>query len=178
MAQSYARADRAITGAAGPLDGAQGMGTLEEMESLACASPSYDEPAPAPTASTDPVTTLLARQSSSGMWEEPGRDPIEVSIDALLVLVRLGISTSHPVHGAQTKKAVDALLAALAAAPKLDPKLAELALASLWLLSTGRRTREAIKVATGRWPGLEALAAVLGRDDDVRAHVERIAPMC
>ena len=123
----------------------------------------------------DPLTALLERQSASGMWEEAGRDPVEVTVDALLVLVRLGITTSHPVHGAQAKKAGDALLAALAATPRLAPKLAELALAALWLLSTGRRTRVAIKDATTARGGLEALAAALGRDEDVRAHVERIA---
>lgn len=126
----------------------------------------------------DPLLTTLGRQSSSGLWESQGRDPIEVTVDALLVLLRLGVSTSHPVHGAQTKKAVDALLDALGRAPSLDPKLAELALAALWLLSTGRRTRTAIKDATGARLGLEGLAAILGRDDDVRAHVERMAPMC
>ena len=109
------------------------------------------------------------------MWEEAGRDPIEATVDALLVLVRLGITTSHPVHGAQAKKAGDALLAALAAAPRLAPKLAELALAALWLLSTGRRTRVAIKDALTARVGLEDLAAALGRDEDVRAHVARIA---
>jgi Ca-activated chloride channel family protein len=127
------------------------------------------------TSGADPLTALLERQSASGMWEEAGRDPIEVTVDALLVIVRLGITTSHPVHGAQAKKAGDALLAALAAAPKLAPKLAELALAALWLLSTGRRTRVAIKDATTARVGLEDLAAALGRDEDVRAHVERIA---
>jgi Ca-activated chloride channel family protein len=127
------------------------------------------------SATRDPLTALLERQSASGMWEEPGRDPIEATVDALLVLVRLGITTSHPVHGAQAKKAGDALLAALTAAGKLAPKLAELALAALWLLSTGRRTRVAIKDATTARVGLEDLAAVLGRDEDVRAHVERIA---
>jgi Ca-activated chloride channel family protein len=118
------------------------------------------------------------RQSASGMREEPGRDPIEVTVDALLVLLRLGITTSHPTAGAQTKKAVDALLAALAATTKVAPHLAELALAALWLLSTGPRTRIAIKDATAARPGLEDLAAALGRDELVRAHVERIAPMC
>ncbi len=126
----------------------------------------------------DPLTALLERQSASGMWEEAGRDPIEVTVDALLVLVRLGITTSHPTAGAQTKKAVDALLAALAATAEVAPKLAELALAALWLLSTGHRTRVAIKDATAARPGLEGLAAALGRDELVREHVERIAPMC
>lgn len=134
----------------------------------------YAERAP----STDPITATLERQSASGLWEEPGRNPIEVTVDALLVLVRLGVSTSHAVHGAQTKKAVDALLDALAGAPALEPKLAELALAVLWLLSTGRRTRLAIKEATLRRVGLEGLAAALGQDQEVRAHVERIAPVC
>jgi Ca-activated chloride channel family protein len=123
----------------------------------------------------DPLTALLERQSASGMWEEAGRDPIEATAFALLVLVRLGITTSHPVHGAQAKKAADALLAALAASPEVAPKLAELALAALWLLSTGRRTRVAIKDATKARPDLAALAAALGRDEDVRAYVERIA---
>jgi Ca-activated chloride channel family protein len=137
-----------------------------------------EEAAPAPAPSSDPVTAMLERQSASGLWEEPGRDPIEATVDVLLVLVRLGLSTSHPVHGAQTKKAVDALLEALASAQAIDPKLAELALAALWLLATGRRTRVAIKDATSQRRGLEQLAAVLGRDEDVRAHVERIAPVC
>jgi Ca-activated chloride channel family protein len=136
------------------------------------------EPPAAERAAPDPITAMLERQSASGMWEEAGRDPIEVTVDALLVLMRLGITTSHPVHGAQARKAVDALLAALGAAPAVAPKLVELALAALWLLSTGRRTRLAIKDATSARPGLEDLAAVLGRDADVRAHVERIAPLC
>lgn len=128
------------------------------------------------SSAADPLTTLLERQSASGLWEAPGRTPIEATVDALLVLLRLGISTSHPVHGAQTKKAVEALLDALAAASSADAKLAELALGTLWLLSTGRRTRSTIKQALSARHGLEALAAVLGRDDEVRAYVERIAP--
>jgi Ca-activated chloride channel family protein len=126
----------------------------------------------------DPITAILERQSASGMWEEPGRDPIAVTVDLLLLLVRLGVSSTHPVYGAQARKAVDALLAAIEAAPALEPKLAELALGALWLLSTGRRTRLAIKEAASHRAGLEALTALLGRDDDgVRAHVERIAPV-
>jgi len=164
-----------------PLDAGDSFDSLEEASTGSFAMPLASMAAmedAAPHVAPDPLTAMLERQSASGMWEEAGRDPIEVTVDALLVLVRLGITTSHPVHGAQAKKAVDALLAALAAAPKVAPKLAELALAALWLLSTGRRTRVAIKDATAARPGLEDLAAVLGRDDDVRAHVERIAPLC
>ena len=140
-------------------------------------SPSVDALAERETTG-DPITALLEQQSASGMWESPGRDPIEVTVEVLLILVRLGVSSTHLVHGAQATKAVGALLAAIAAAPKLDAKLAELALAALWLLSTGRRTRLAIKDAASHRVGLEALTALLGRDDDgVRAHVERIAPV-
>ena len=126
----------------------------------------------------DPITSILERQSASGMWEERGRDPIEVTVEVLLILVRLGVSSTHSVHGAQTTKAIAALLDAIEAAPALDAKVAELALAALWLLATGRRTRLAIKEVASHRTGLEALTALLGHDDDgVRAHVERIAPV-
>jgi Ca-activated chloride channel family protein len=146
--------------------------------------PSYGAAPPLPGrgqgfSGVDPVTAILERQAASGMWEEPGEDAIEVTTRALVALVRLGVSSSHPIHGAQTKKAVGALLAAIAAAPALAPKLAEVALGALWLLSTGRRTRTAIRDLVGARRGLEALSALLGHDDDddVRAHVERIAPV-
>jgi Ca-activated chloride channel homolog len=127
-------------------------------------------------AARDPLTALLERQSTSGMWEEPGRSPIELTVLALLTLLRLGITSSHPVHGAQTKKAVSALLEAIEAAPSLDTRLAELALGTLWLLSTGRRTRLAIKDAATRRSDVGGLVVLLGHDDvDLRAHVERIA---
>ena len=164
-------------------DGADhSLASMEDTEDTGSFAQGYAAPSQAAPAkrkkSSDPLTEMLESQSASGLWEEPGRDPIEVTVDALLVLVRLGVSTSHPVHGAQTKKAVDALLDALAQPSSVDPKLAELALAVLWLLSTGRRTRVAIKDAANARPGLEGLAAALGRDEDVRAHVERIAPVC
>ena len=124
----------------------------------------------------DPVTVILERQSASGMWEERGRDPIEVTVQILLILVRLGVTSSHPVHGAQTKKAVTALLLAVESAKSLEPKLAELAFAAVWLLSTGRRTRVAIKDMASHRPGLDALLALLDQGDDgVRTYVERIA---
>lgn len=127
-------------------------------------------------ASYDPITALLERQSTSGMWDEPGSDPIELTVRALLTLLRLGVTSTHPVHGAQTKKAIAALLDAIDAAPALDPRLAELALGALWLLSTGRRTRLAIKDAAARRSDLTGLVALLGHDDvGLRAHVERIA---
>ena len=131
----------------------------------------------APPPPRDPVLDALGRQSASGLWEEPGRDPIVSTLDALLSLVRLGLSTSHPVHGAQTKKAVDVLLDLIIRTPALDARLAELALAASWLLATGRRTRRTLEEeASAR--GLHGLARSFRAGDDLRAHVERLAPMC
>jgi Ca-activated chloride channel homolog len=125
----------------------------------------------------DPDLGTLERQSASGLWEKPGRDPIALTVEALLALVRLGLSTSHPVHGAQTRKAVEALLDLILRTPALDAALAELALATLWLLATGRRTRRAIEAEAAQ-RGHAALADLFAREEDVRAHVERLAAMC
>jgi len=129
--------------------------------------------------SADPVLAILAKQSASGLWEDGG-DPILATVKALLGLLRLGLSTSHPVHGAQTKKGVDALLDALAGDTRgADAALVEVALGVAWLLSTGRRTRAQIRELATRGAASAALAALLGRDDEVRAHVERLAqPLC
>lgn len=134
-----------------------------------------DEALAAP--SRDPVLATLERQLASGLWAEPGRDPIEATIEALLSLVRLGLSTSHAVHGAQTKKAVDVLLDLVVRTPELDARLAELALATLWLLATGRRTRRAIEEQASR-RGHARLAELFEHGDDVSAYVERLAPVC
>lgn len=132
-----------------------------------------EEAVAAPMTHADPILAILAQQSASGLWESTGRDPILVTVDALLVLVRAGITTSHAIHGAQTKKAVDALLEAIAAGSTVDAKTIELALGIAWLLSTGRRTRTTIRDAAQKIAGTSMLATLLGKDDDVRAHVER-----
>ncbi len=125
---------------------------------------------------TDPVLELLSRQRASGLWEEPGRDPSAATVDALLALLRLGLSTSHPVHGAQLKKAVDALLTYLAT-HAVEPRVRELALGVAWLLASGRRTRTQIEHAA-RVGGsdLAALAATFGNEPAVRARVDLLAP--
>lgn len=149
--------------------------TVAQTQAYPMASMDEAEAA-APVAQGDPILAILAQQSASGLWETTGRDPILVTIDALLVLLRAGVTTAHAVHGAQTKKAVDAVLDALAAEGAVDPKTIELALGVAWLLSTGRRTRTAIRDAAQKIAGASTLATLLGRDDEVRAHVERNAP--
>jgi Ca-activated chloride channel family protein len=134
-------------------------------------------PPPAKKKALDPVVALLSRQAASGLWEEPGKDPLATTIDALLALLREGVTGAHPVHGAQIKKAVDALVDALAAgrpAPA-DQRIVELALALAWLHSTGRRTRRTIEDATRARQGLDALVATLGDERAVRARVDALA---
>lgn len=131
-------------------------------------------PAAAP-ATTDPVLAILGRQSASGLWEEHGRDPVEVTVAALLALLRLGLTTSHAVYGAQVKKAVDALLVQVAAAPTSPDRGRELAYAVAWLVASGRRTRQSIESTARAASDLSALATMLGDERAVRAHVDRLA---
>lgn len=124
----------------------------------------------------DPVLGILARQTAAGLWEEAGRDIAEATTDALLALLRLGLTAAHPIHGAQLKKAVDALLAHLATST-VTPRVRELALGVAWLIASGRRTRHAIEdVARGGGADLATLAATLGSEPAVRARVDRLSP--
>jgi Ca-activated chloride channel homolog len=154
---------------------AQGHATRVEKKG---AMKEYDTtPARGQTLETDPVLAILGRQTASGLWEEPGRDAVVVTVDALLALLRLGLTTSHAVYGAQLKKAVDALLERLG--ESTTPAL-ELALGVAWLVASGRRTRQTIEV-TARARGsaeLVALIATLRSGDEpaVRAHVDRLSP--
>ncbi|MBX3226940.1 MAG: VWA domain-containing protein [Labilithrix sp.] len=138
-----------------------------------CPAPTYeaDEVAAAPPSSSDPVLGILSRQAASGLWESPGRDPVDVTVEAMLQLVRLGLSSRHMIHGAQIKKAIDALLARITANRATDVKLRELALGVAWLLATGKRTRSEIELAAKG----SALEVTFGSEPAVRAHVERLA---
>lgn len=117
----------------------------------------------------DPVLAILARQAASGLWEEPGKDPIEATAAALVALLRLGLTSAHAVHGAQIKKAVEAILERFATAPPKDARIVQLALGVAWLVASGRRTRGQIEAAA------VANGAKLGDETSVRAEVERLA---
>ena len=122
------------------------------------------------------VLAILSGQNAAGMWAAPGRDDVSVTVEVLLGLVRLGLTTAHAVHGAQLKKAVDALLARLGDAA-VTARERELALGVAWLLASGRRTRHAIEDAA-RTGGadLAALSALLGDAPAVRARLDLLAP--
>ena len=117
------------------------------------------------------MLAILSRQGASGLWEDVRRDPIELTVEAMLALVRLGLSSRHMIHGAQIKKAVDALLARIAANRGTDVRLREIALGVCWLLASGPRTRGEIELAAKG----SALAVAFGNEPAVRAHVEKLA---
>lgn len=118
---------------------------------------------------SDPILALLSRQAASGLWEEPAKDPIETTATALVALLRLGVTAGHAVHGAQIKKAVEALLERFTEAKPKDARIVQLALGVAWLVATGRRTKKQIEDAAN------AFGAKLGDEPTVRAEVERLA---
>src|SRR6218665_3535604 len=119
---------------------------------------------------------LLGQQLASGLWagQGAGTEPVRqarATALALLELLRQGITSTHPLHGAQVKKAVEALLALM---PSLDKAsdVAELALGVAWLVSAGPRTRGRISQAARPLAGLPAR---LENEGGVGQHVAALA---
>jgi Ca-activated chloride channel family protein len=174
------------------LETAAGLERLVKGRSMAPEPASYDhedpgvldnklfqqEAAPAeqkPTEGVD-VTALLSRQLASGLWAGTGTDAEPVrqaraTALALLELLRQGITSNHPLHGAQVKKAVDALLS-LASGLTGVPEVAELALGVAWLVAAGPRTRGRIVQAA---QPLAGLSACIGDEVKLRKHVDTLA---
>ncbi|MCP3136066.1 VIT domain-containing protein [Pyxidicoccus xibeiensis] len=122
------------------------------------------------------VEALLGRQLANGLWDGPGAGPEPVrqaraTALALLELLRQGVTSSHPLHGAQVKKAVEALLS-LAASLTGEPQVAELALGVAWLTAAGPRTRGRIEQAAKPLAGLNGR---LGNEVALRQHVDALA---
>ncbi|MFP2911607.1 hypothetical protein ACLESD_42595 [Pyxidicoccus sp. 3LFB2] len=119
---------------------------------------------------------LLGRQLANGLWDGTGKGPEPVrqaraTALALLELLREGITSSHPLHGAQVKKAVEALLT-IAASLTGEPQVAELALGVAWLVAAGPRTRGRIEQAA---KPLAGLSGHLGNEVALRQHVDTLA---
>ncbi|WP_163863199.1 VIT domain-containing protein [Myxococcus eversor] len=119
---------------------------------------------------------LLGRQLANGLWAGTGSGPEPVqqaraTALALLELLREGITSSHALHGAQVKKAVEALLT-LASQLTGSPDVAELALGVAWLVAAGPRTRGRIEQAAKPLAGLNGR---LGNDAELRQHVDTLA---
>jgi Ca-activated chloride channel family protein len=146
----------------------------EEAYAMADAAPLFEAAEGAAPFVTE--VGLLERQLANGLWEgtglgaEPARQARATAL-ALLELLREGITSSHPLHGTQVKKAVEALLALV---PSLQdvPEVAELALGVAWLVAAGPRTRGRIEQAARP---LSGLSACLGNEVALRQRVEGLA---
>ncbi|EAU69912.1 inter-alpha-trypsin inhibitor family heavy chain-related protein-hypothetical secreted or membrane-associated protein containing vWFA domain [Stigmatella aurantiaca DW4/3-1] len=135
-------------------------------------------PEPEPRGGED-ATTLLSRQLASGLWDGagPGTEAVRqarATALALLELLRQGITSHHALHGAQVKKAVEALLQ-LSTGLANEPEVAELALGVAWLVAAGPRTRG--QIAQAAQP-LAGLSARLGDEAALRQHVDALATRC
>ncbi len=122
------------------------MASREKAEKKEGESSHPDRAAALPP-SRRPVETpesILALQLASGLWEEEGKDGggvgerLRATAQALLALHRLGITTSHPVHGVPVRKAVEAVLEVIS--QDLSP-WEKRALLAAWLVAGGKRTR-------------------------------------
>ncbi len=156
-----------------PFADEEGFAPAEKLEEDA--SSARHESAKKKAEAASPVG-LLGQQLASGLWAGVGTGPEPVrqargTALALLELLRQGITSSHPLHGAQVKKAVDALLA-LAASLTGAAEVAELALGVAWLVASGPRTRG--KIAQAAQP-LAGLTRHLENEVALRQHVDALA---
>ncbi|MBX5484571.1 MAG: hypothetical protein IRZ16_22335 [Myxococcaceae bacterium] len=141
--------------------------------------PLRPEPATVDATQEDEVVALLSRQRASGLWKTEGEDS-DVAIArattlALLELLQRNVTTSHPLHGAQIRKAVTALAAMLGRVQAQDPQLAELAAMVAWLIATGPRSRNEVERALSGDAGLTAVKQGLGDEAAVRSRVQHLA---
>ncbi|HEX5747189.1 MAG TPA: VIT domain-containing protein [Archangium sp.] len=150
-------------------------GEAQAFEELSLSAPAAEAPME-PEPAVDGGVGLLGTQLASGLWAGtgPGAEPVRqarATALALLELLRQGITSSHALHGAQVKKAVEALLALV---PQLGgtPDVAELALGVAWLVAAGPRTRG--RIAQAAQP-IAGLSSRLQNEVDLRQHVDALA---
>src|SRR5262249_28759958 len=79
-------------------------------EKAKCVAPPDFERAESRAEREDPVVAILGKQLASGMWDDGKGGEVRATVRALLALLERGVTTAHPLHGAQVKKAVEALL--------------------------------------------------------------------
>jgi Ca-activated chloride channel family protein len=139
-----------------------------------------DQAAPASGPATDSLVALLAQQLASGLWDAPGDGSddarcVRATARALLELLRAGVTTAHPLHGAQVRKAVEALVKLVPTMAVHEAQVAELALGVAWLAATGQRTRCEIEALVAQHALLAELTPHLGNERAVRAHIDQLA---
>lgn len=132
--------------------------------------------APASEPPHDPAMALLARQRASGLWDEGADDKAALATArALLELWRLGVTTSHPLHGTQVRKAVTALAALLPSLQQKNAALAEFAAGVAWRVATGPRSRAEVEHALGKDATLSALRPQWADEPALTARLDALA---
>jgi Ca-activated chloride channel family protein len=145
------------------------------------ASTSVAQEKSAPTYGVDPLEALLGRQLASGLWDEGdgiADDELRrmrATARALLELLDRGINSSHPLHGGQIKKAIEALLQLAPTVAARDPAVAELALGVAWLAASGHRTRKQIETTVAKTRPLAGLRVWLADEQALRARLEQLS---
>jgi Ca-activated chloride channel family protein len=133
------------------------------------------EPSPAKAAADD-LGAVFGRQLASGLWDDAalGADTelrrLRATAAVLRALVAQGVDTTHALYGVPLRKAIEAVVAAVASVGAQDPVAGERALAAAWLLAMGPRTRAAVEatIARGAYATLGPMAGDAAR---VRAWV-------
>jgi Ca-activated chloride channel family protein len=126
--------------------------------------------------SVDELGALFGRQLASGLWDDAtlGAEGelrrLRATAKVLKTLVEQGVDTTHPLYGVPLRKALEAVVAAVATLSTQDRAACERALAAAWLLAMGPRTRAAIEaaIASGGYP---TLGPMVGDAAKVRAWV-------
>lgn len=133
-------------------DGSAGIGSRADHK-----------PAPPREEASTGIDATLQRQRASGLWDA---DPtsLTATIEALRALLRDGITTAHPIYGANAKKAIEAV-AAIASDSRIAALERETALLLAYLVASGRKSRALVidairKHASGLEPRLGDEAAL------------------
>lgn len=134
------------------------------------------EAAPMMREPVDALGALFGRQLASGLWDDAtlGAEGelrrLRATAKVLETLVEQGVDTTHPLYGVPLRKALEAVVAAVATLATQDPAACERALGAAWLLAMGPRTRAAIEaaIASGPYP---TLGPMVGDAAKVRAWV-------
>ncbi|HME91656.1 MAG TPA: VWA domain-containing protein, partial [Myxococcaceae bacterium] len=161
--------------AAEPVSRDEGQG--DGMLGIGFAAGVRASPSSASRSEEDAVSKLLRTQLASGLWPDGSgaseAQQVRATALALLELVRAGITTAHSQHGAQIRKAIEALLERLARAK--TGKLIELAFAVALLAASGPRTRSRIKREISGRSDLGSLRAQLNSEPALRARADALA---
>jgi Ca-activated chloride channel family protein len=178
-APSSAASSAMVPSAPAPIEAQFGMARRRRSDASRAALEVRDQAVSGmpPAYAADPRVQLLEQQLASGLWDDPNSDDDEevrrarATARALLTLLQAGVTTHHPVYGAQIKKAVEALVQLAHQLVPHAAQVAEWALGAAWLVASGQRTRREIEAIIARHAVLSTLRSHLGNASAIRLYV-------